>query len=81
MDNAQSTESIFNFEKLIVYQKALDYVDLVYEITEKFPSYELYALSSQFRRAAYSIALNTGERCPAVLTMISIIFYEYPNDQ
>ncbi len=52
---------LFNFEKLIVYQKALDYVDLVYDLTDKFPTHELYGITSQFRRAACSIALNTGE--------------------
>ncbi|TAL61898.1 MAG: four helix bundle protein [Bacteroidetes bacterium] len=53
--------SIFDFEKPIVYQKALGYVDLVYALYEKFPAYESYALSSQFRRASYSIALNIAE--------------------
>ncbi len=52
---------LFNFEKLIIYQKALDYVDLVYDLTDKFPTHELYGITSQFRRAACSIALNTGE--------------------
>lgn len=55
------TENLFNFEKLIVYQIALDYVDLVYELTDKFPKHELYGMTSQWRRAACSIALNTGE--------------------
>ena len=54
-------ENVFNFEKLILYQKSLDYIDFVYELTEKFPASELYGLTSQFRRAACSIALNTGE--------------------
>ena len=51
----------FNFEKLNVYQKALDYIDFVYEITSKLPQHEVYNLTSQFRRAACSIALNIGE--------------------
>ena len=52
---------LFNFEKLITYQKALNYIDTVYTMTGKFPDYELYGLSAQFRRAACSVALNTGE--------------------
>lgn len=52
---------IFNFEKLVVYQKALDYVDYVYTLTNKFPKEEIFGLSSQFKRAANSIALNIGE--------------------
>lgn len=51
----------FNFESLVAYQQALDYVDFVYLLTDKFPSHELYGQTSQFRRAACSIALNTGE--------------------
>ncbi|MEK6616846.1 MAG: four helix bundle protein [Bacteroidota bacterium] len=56
-----NNENIFHFEKLIVYQKALEYVDFVYSLCEKFPSYEAYGLYSQFRRATCSIALNIAE--------------------
>ncbi|WP_432412400.1 four helix bundle protein [Rasiella sp. SM2506] len=52
---------IFNFEKLIVYQKSLDFMDLVYEITRSFPKDELYNLTSQFKRASLSICLNISE--------------------
>lgn len=51
----------FNFEDLKLYQKALDFTDLVYELTAKFPSSEKFTLTSQFNRAAISIALNTAE--------------------
>ncbi len=51
----------FNFEKLITYQKSLDYVDFVYDTTERFPKQEIYSLNDQFRRAAVSISLNIGE--------------------
>jgi len=51
----------FNFEKLLVYQKALDYVDFVYELTDKFPKSEIFGMTSQFNRAACSIPLNIGE--------------------
>lgn len=53
--------NVFNFEKLIVYQKSLTFIDRVYEVTEKFPSSERFNLVDQFRRAATSIALNIGE--------------------
>ncbi|WP_363317794.1 four helix bundle protein [uncultured Dokdonia sp.] len=43
-----SKEVVFNFEKLKVYQKSLDFVDFVYEIIQKFPVDERFALSSQF---------------------------------
>jgi four helix bundle protein len=46
---------------LRVYQKALDFIDKVYEITKKFPEEEKFGLVDQLRRASVSIALNTAE--------------------
>ena len=57
----ENKENIFQFENLKVYQKALGYVDFVYALCEKFPPFESYGLSSQFRRACCSIALNIAE--------------------
>jgi len=54
-------EILFKFENLKVYQKALDYIDWVYGITKHFPKDELFGLTSQFRRASQSIALNIAE--------------------
>lgn len=51
----------FKFEDLIMYQKALDFADFVYEQVNKFPKEETYRLSSQFIRAADAIALNIAE--------------------
>ena len=51
----------FGFENLKVYQKTLVFIDKVYSITNNFPKNEMYSLSSQFRRAANSIALNIAE--------------------
>lgn len=51
----------FKFEDLIMYQKALDYADFVYEQVGKFPKEETYRLASQFIRAADAIALNIAE--------------------
>lgn len=50
-----------NFRKLAVYQKSLDLSKTVYNITRTFPSDELFGLTSQLRRATYSIALNIAE--------------------
>ena len=54
----------FKFEDLNVYQKAMDFGERVNSLVMKFPKHELYALSSQFRRAADSIALNISEGYP-----------------
>lgn len=51
----------FDFEDLQLYQKSLIFIDFAYELTSKFPKDEMFGLTSQFRRAANSIALNIGE--------------------
>ena len=49
------------FEDLIVWQKAHQFVLAVYRLTRTFPRSENYGLSSQFRRAAVSMAANIAE--------------------
>jgi four helix bundle protein len=51
----------FDFESLIVHQKALEYVDLVYKMTRNFPKAEVFSLTDQFKRASISICLNIAE--------------------
>ena len=51
----------FKFEDLKVYNKSLDFVDVVYKISENFPDSERFGLKSQFTRAAISISLNIAE--------------------
>ena len=51
----------FKFEKLIIWQKAMDLGEEIDVLTEAFPEKEKYNLSSQIRRAADSIALNISE--------------------
>ncbi len=55
MDGAKS------FKDLIVWQKAHEFVLGVYKLTDTFPKSEIYCLTSQFRRAAISIAANIAE--------------------
>ena len=52
---------MFNFEKLDVWQKAIDFADLVYNSTRNFPSEERFGLTNQMRRAAVSISSNIAE--------------------
>jgi four helix bundle protein len=49
------------FQDLIVWQKAHQFVLMVYRFSENFPKTELYGLTSQFRRAAISIPANIAE--------------------
>ena len=48
-------------EKLIIWQKAIDLAEMVYELTRAFPDDERYGLTSQIRRASTSIASNIAE--------------------
>jgi len=51
----------FKFEKLIIWQKAMDSGEMIHQIAMNFPKEEIYNLSSQIRRASDSIALNITE--------------------
>ncbi len=51
----------FKFEELNVWHKALDLSIEINQIVTLFPSFELYNLSSQIRRAADSVVLNIAE--------------------
>jgi four helix bundle protein len=51
----------FKFEKLFIWQKAMEYGENVYKLSYKFPKEEIYNLSSQIRRAVDSISLNISE--------------------
>jgi len=51
----------FPFERLEVHRLALDLVNLVYDLTDKFPREEKYGIVSQARRAASSVAANIAE--------------------
>jgi hypothetical protein len=46
------------FEEVVVWQKAHQFVLLVYQITKYYPETERFGLTSQFQRAAVSIAAN-----------------------
>lgn len=50
-----------DYKKLIVWQKSMDVVELVYTHTKKFPKEEIYGLVSQIRRSAVSIPSNIAE--------------------
>jgi len=51
----------FLFEKLLVWQKAMDLVQLVYDLVRSFPPQEKYALTDQLRRAVVSVPSNIAE--------------------
>lgn len=51
----------FGFERLEVWQRAVDFAGYVYRITKAFPRGEMLGLTSQLRRASVSVAANIAE--------------------
>ncbi len=51
----------FKFERLIIWQRAMELGESINKLTLKFPSKEVFNLSSQIRRAVDSVALNISE--------------------
>lgn len=51
----------FDFEKLDVYQKAIDFIGKVYDLFEKLPYSMQKSIGDNLSRAAMSIASNIAE--------------------
>src|SRR5207253_8553709 len=48
-------------KKLLAWQKSMDLVEEIYDLTKTFPREEIYGLTSQLRRAAVSVPSNIAE--------------------
>jgi four helix bundle protein len=53
--------TVKNYKELIVWQKSMTAVTLLYSLVKKLPKEELFALSDQMRRCAVSIPSNIAE--------------------
>ena len=53
--------AVQHHRQLIAWQKAMELVKLVYDLTDEFPSEERFGLTLQIRRAVVSIASNIAE--------------------
>lgn len=54
-------DTIANYRDLKVWQKAMDLVEKVYQLTNDMPESEKFGLTSQIRRASVSIPSNIAE--------------------
>ncbi|MHB8499467.1 MAG: four helix bundle protein [Candidatus Acidiferrales bacterium] len=54
-------KKIESYQDLLVWQKSMDLVTVIYKIVIKLPLNEQYGLASQLRRAAVSIPANIAE--------------------
>ncbi len=50
-----------NYRELKIWQRSMDYVVRIYEVTSKFPDVERFGLASQLRRCAISVPSNISE--------------------
>ena len=55
------TESIKDYKDLVVWQKGIELVKNIYQLTNEFPKKEIFGLTIQMRRAAVSVPSNIAE--------------------
>jgi hypothetical protein len=58
----------FNFEDLRVYEMVIEFVDVVYKLTDSFPKEEKYRLTAQFNRYL-QIAQDSIKECVVCSTI------------
>ena len=75
------SNEIVSYRDLVVWQRAMELAELVYTLTETFPSRERFGLAFQMRKAAVSIASNIAEgtrhRTPGYLSRVIIALGEH----
>ena len=53
--------SVVSYQDLLVWQKAVNYAEFCYKLTQAFPREEIFGLSSQLKRSCVSIPSNIAE--------------------
>jgi len=53
--------SLKSYKELIVWQKSMTLVKMIYNLTESFPESEKFGLTNQMRRSSVSIPSNIAE--------------------
>ena len=56
-------ETVGDFRKLEVWQKAQELITCIYRLTSNFPAEERFGLTMQMRRAGVSVSANLAEGC------------------
>ena len=54
---------MWDYRNLDVWRRSIDLIKIVYDVTRSFPKEEMWALSSQLKRAVVSISANIAEGC------------------
>lgn len=61
MIGGQLKSGLQKYTELIAWQKAIDLVEGIYRVSDRFPRSELYGLTSQIRRGVVSVPSNIAE--------------------
>ena len=61
MSERSMMEKKYEYKNLDVYKESKNLVKMVYELIEKFPKVETYALCDQLRRSVISVPSNIAE--------------------
>lgn len=56
-----NNQTIKTYKDLIVWQKSMDLVVMIYELTEQYPKSEIYGLTTHTRKTVISIPSNIAE--------------------
>lgn len=70
LSQIQKKDPLHELSRMIVWQKAMELIDMTYDVVWRLPQEELYALSSQMRRAVVSIAQTLQKEPDEGLTRI-----------
>ncbi len=70
----------FDFERLDVYQKALEFIDKIFEIVRELPKEYKYSLGANLLRACLSIANNLAEGSDKISHKERAKFYSISSD-
>ena len=76
-DKTIPRQNTARFEDIIAWQKARVFIKHVYYVTKDFPAEEKFGLTSQFQRAAVSIAANIAEGYKRLGKDDKIRFFNY----
>ncbi len=71
----------YNFEKLEIWNLAIDLSLIVYELTSNFPSDEKFGITNQIRRASTSISANIAEGSSRSSLKKGLDIFKYLMDQ
>ena len=70
----------FDFEKLHVYQNALEFIDLIFGMCKKMGNEYKSSIADQLQRAGVSISTNIAEGCGKLSRREKIRYFSYALD-